>query len=337
MVWALGLLWLLTRWLFAVPLLLLGNVRPLEALRATWRETRDNWTGLLRVLGLWWAAVALLSMGLSTLGWFLAGLLFDWAGYLPGRVLGIVVVVLVTTLISGTAISVLGLGIHQFALTRLSLPHLAQQRRPVVPTIRLPMRRRLVRLGWAVLLAIVTLSEALAWLEFGKMDIVEPVAVTAHRGSSARAATAAVVLLPSALVMLASTDSLSAPSSRVSLRLAPVASLVGTLGALINMRDHGVSVDYVHGMMDQGLPKLSPDDLVRARDHGVTPDYVQALRGHGFASLSLDALVNARDHGISPEYVRELRDVGYRLTLVELTRARDHGVSAEYVRQLDRL
>ena len=45
-------------------------------------------------------------------------------------------------------------------------------------------------------------------------------------------------------------------------------------------------------------------------------------------------LIAARDHGISPEYVREMRDVGYRLTLDELTTARDHGVSADYVRQL---
>ena len=44
---ALGLLWLTTRWLFAVPLLVLGNLRPLEALRMTWRATRGDSSGLV--------------------------------------------------------------------------------------------------------------------------------------------------------------------------------------------------------------------------------------------------------------------------------------------------
>ena len=85
---ALGLLWLIARWLFAVPLLILGDLRPLEALRMTWRATQGDSIGLIRVFGLWWAGLAILSAALSALGWSLAKLLFDWAGYSPGWVAG---------------------------------------------------------------------------------------------------------------------------------------------------------------------------------------------------------------------------------------------------------
>src|SRR6266850_2611925 len=88
----LGLLWLIARWLFAVPLLIVGNLRPLEALRTTWRATRGDSIGLVQVFGLWWAGVAILSATLSALGWFLAKPLFDWAGYSPGRVLAVLII-----------------------------------------------------------------------------------------------------------------------------------------------------------------------------------------------------------------------------------------------------
>ena len=112
---------------------------------------------------------------------------------------------------------------------------------------------------------------------------------------------------------------------------------VGTIGALITMRDHGVSPDFVQGMLAEGLPKLSADDLVRARDHGVTPEYVRALRRLGYGSLTLDALVNARDHGVSTDYVTGMRDLGFKLTLDELIAARDHGVTTDYVKGISDL
>jgi len=111
---ALGVLWLTARWLFAVPLLILGNLRPLEALRMTWRATRGDSIGLVQVFGLWWIGVAILSATLTALGWFLAKPLFYWAGYFPGRVLAVVAVVLVTAFAAGTATGAAGLGVHQF-------------------------------------------------------------------------------------------------------------------------------------------------------------------------------------------------------------------------------
>ncbi len=61
------------------------------------------------------------------------------------------------------------------------------------------------------------------------------------------------------------------------------------------------------------------------------------LRQLGY-QLTLAELTAARDHGVSPEYVRDLAALGYpRMSLDELIAARDHGVSPEYVRELQGL
>ena len=184
---ALGLLWLTTRWLFAVPLLVLGNLRPLEALRMTWRATRGDSIGLVKVFGLWWAGVAIVFAILSALGWFLAKPLFDWAGYSPGRVLAVVAVVLVAAFAAGTVIGAAGLGVHQFMATRMSLPHLPRTRKRALRMIPLRARRLAAALALAVLLVILALSAVANWRELAHRHIVESVKVTAHRGSSARA------------------------------------------------------------------------------------------------------------------------------------------------------
>jgi glycerophosphoryl diester phosphodiesterase len=182
-----GLLWLITRWLFAVPMLVLGNLRPLEALRTTWRATRGDSVDLVKVFGVWWIGVAILSATLTALGWFLAKPLFVWAGYIPGRVMAVVAVVLVTAFTIGTAIGALGLGVHQFMATRMSLQHRLRTRERAFPIIPLRARRLALVMAWVALLVVIVVSAVANWLELAQRNIVESVKVTAHRGSSARA------------------------------------------------------------------------------------------------------------------------------------------------------
>src|SRR6478735_7654701 len=75
---------------------------------------------LVQVFGLWWTGVAILSATLSALGWFPAKPLFDWACY-SRMGPGFVAVVLVTAFTTGTVIGAVGLGVHQFMATRMSL------------------------------------------------------------------------------------------------------------------------------------------------------------------------------------------------------------------------
>ena len=96
-------------------------------------------------------------------------------------------VVLVTAFTTGTAIGAVGLGVHQFMVTRMSLRHRLRTRERTVPIIPLGARRLAVALALAALLVIFAISAVANWLDLGQRNIVESVKVTAHRGSSARA------------------------------------------------------------------------------------------------------------------------------------------------------
>ena len=96
-------------------------------------------------------------------------------------------VVLVTAFTAGTAIGAVGLGVHQFMATRMSLPHLPRTRKRAVRMIPLRARRLAAALALAALLVILAISAVANWLELAHRNIVESVKVTAHRGSSARA------------------------------------------------------------------------------------------------------------------------------------------------------
>ncbi|OLE51471.1 MAG: hypothetical protein AUG51_23550 [Acidobacteria bacterium 13_1_20CM_3_53_8] len=105
--------------------------------------------------------------------------------------------------------------------------------------------------------------------------------------------------------------------------------------ALIALHDHGVSAKYVREMASLGFNHLSLEELVTARDHGVSAEYAHAMEEAGYGHLSLSQIVAARDHGVSAEYIHDMAEAGYgRLPLEQVVAARDHGVSAQYVRDL---
>ena len=67
------------------------------------------------------------------------------------------------------------------------------------------------------------------------------------------------------------------------------------------------------------------DDLQDLRDHGVTPDFIASLRRFGFNDLTTRQLLEARDHGVTQSFVEDFRDLGYKdLRLRDFVRMRDH-------------
>jgi len=83
---------------------------------------------------------------------------------------------------------------------------------------------------------------------------------------------------------------------------------------MVRAAEHGVSLDYVRSMASLGYRVGTLDALVLLRDHGVDPDYVRGMAAHGFSHLASDELVRARDHGVDPEYVKGMRDLGHGQT-----------------------
>ena len=111
------------------------------------------------------------------------------------------------------------------------------------------------------------------------------------------------------------------------------AGLQASTQELIDLRNHGVNLDYIRETHDAGYRNLYARDYIQLRDHGVRTDYLRDLKTYGF-NLSVHEIVQLRDHGVPSEFIRDLKAGGYDVTADRITELRDHGVSSEYMREL---
>ncbi len=79
-------------------------------------------------------------------------------------------------------------------------------------------------------------------------------------------------------------------------------------------------------------PLLSPDQLIAFRIHGVTPEFIEGIVALGYDAASPDELVAMRVHGVSPDFIAQMAVVFGKLPLEKYTELRIHGVDAAYVR-----
>ena len=104
---------------------------------------------------------------------------------------------------------------------------------------------------------------------------------------------------------------------------------------LVNLRIHGASPAFIRELKGLGYERLAVDELVNLRIHGASAEFIRSLKELGYEKLDPDGLVNLRIHGASPEFVRDLRALGYAtLSTDELVNMRIHGVSSEFIRAL---
>jgi hypothetical protein len=111
------------------------------------------------------------------------------------------------------------------------------------------------------------------------------------------------------------------------------AGLQASTQELIDLRNHGVKLDYIRETHDAGYRNLYARDYIQLRDHGVGAGYLRDLKRYGF-NLSVPEIVQLRDHGVPSEFLRDLEAGGYDVTARRITELRDHGVSSEYMREL---
>jgi hypothetical protein len=139
------------------------------------------------------------------------------------------------------------------------------------------------------------------------------------------------------------------------------AGLRASTGQLVELRIHGVSLQYIRETQNAGYQSLTPQDYVAMKIHGVSTEFLRALKHAGYELASsqvvelkihgvgteymrdldlyglkprADDLVRMKIHGIQPEFIREARDLGYRFTPSELIDLKIHGVNEAYLRNL---
>lgn len=111
------------------------------------------------------------------------------------------------------------------------------------------------------------------------------------------------------------------------------AGLHASIDQLIDLRAHGVSIEFLAEARRSGYQNFSVRDFIDLRDHGVRSEFLRDLKAYGY-NLDARGITSLRDHGVTTEFMRDLKQAGYNLPAREIADLRDHGVSSEYMREL---
>src|SRR5262245_4326418 len=116
-------------------------------------------------------------------------------------------------------------------------------------------------------------------------------------------------------------------------RVARYSGLSASTTQLLDMRNHGVTLEFIQEMKKSGYEKLRAEDLIRMRDHGVSTGFVADLKNSGY-DLPVERIVELRNHGVNSTYLAELKNHGLQPTVPEIIQLRNNGVTPEYMKTL---
>jgi hypothetical protein len=111
------------------------------------------------------------------------------------------------------------------------------------------------------------------------------------------------------------------------------ANVPSTTNQLLEMRIHGINLDYIQEMRSSGYTTLSAKDYVEMKIHGVTPELVAELKKAGY-DIPAKKVVEMKIHGVTPAYIRGLNSSGLRPEASEVVEMKIHGVDPEYLQAL---
>jgi hypothetical protein len=102
---------------------------------------------------------------------------------------------------------------------------------------------------------------------------------------------------------------------------------------LLEMRNHGLTREYIAEMGAAGYNDLRARDYIELKIHGVQPQFVRELKAGGY-KLQSHEIVELRIHGVDTQFMNDLKEAGYDLPVERIKELKIHGVSREYIREL---
>jgi len=102
---------------------------------------------------------------------------------------------------------------------------------------------------------------------------------------------------------------------------------------LIQLRIHGVTLDYIRETRQAGYQNFSADDYAQLRIHGVDTNFLRDLKAAGY-DLRASEIAQLRIHGVDSRYMRDLKSYGLKPDAMDLSQMRIHGVTPEYLKGL---
>jgi glycerophosphoryl diester phosphodiesterase len=181
--------WQLARWLYAVPIMVIENARPIAALSASARLTAGRVHDIALPLLVWWLAITVAMLAVTWLCRHVTDGALDWAGLDVHRVLPLVALFLAVTMLGSFLYGGLHLTVHQFLVTRMYSEQVAPERRhvPALDETDEPRARLIARPAVFATLAFVALALGSAAFLVSRLDLQGDAAITAHRGAKAAA------------------------------------------------------------------------------------------------------------------------------------------------------
>ena len=181
--------WLFVRWLFAVPVVVFENARPVEALRKSWQRTRHRFWALGMPLAVWWLFILAASVINIWLLRTIIAYLLPRDGLHLAVILPLVVGGLAITAITAIAWSIAGKAVYASLVIAFYGETAGHRSKPyqaawLTKHITPSGLRTLGWIGVGVAL-VAAIIAGIALLE--NLDLHRPIAVTAHRGSSFKA------------------------------------------------------------------------------------------------------------------------------------------------------
>jgi len=111
------------------------------------------------------------------------------------------------------------------------------------------------------------------------------------------------------------------------------AGLRASINDLLQLRMHGINLDYIREARQAGYPNFTAEDYIQLRIHGVETALLRDLKAGGY-DLRAEDIVQLRIHGVDSAYIRDLRSYGLKPEASDLTQMRMHGVTPEYLKGL---
>jgi hypothetical protein len=80
---------------------------------------------------------------------------------------------------------------------------------------------------------------------------------------------------------------------------------------IIELKNNGVTPDFIKAMLNTALGKPSPKQLIHLRNNGLSADYARAAASSHIADLTFERLVPLRQNGVNVEYVGRIHALGF--------------------------
>ncbi|MGD8286812.1 MAG: glycerophosphodiester phosphodiesterase family protein [Desulfobacterales bacterium] len=194
--------WLYVRWLFAVPILIFENKRPVKALTESWQRTRHRVIALGVPQAVWWLFILLVSILFTFLFKEFFAFLLARAGLKLAVILPFTVIALVIIAIIDLSWLILGKAVHIFLIIdfyreTINGKVMLYHKQPVLKKLSPAIIKKVGWIGICIILASAIAVE-IAFLE--NLNFDRRIAVTAHRGSSFKAPENTISALRQAII-----------------------------------------------------------------------------------------------------------------------------------------